>query len=319
MNSLKKRKITAVAVSLLLVAVIVTTGLLCAPNLHKSNDGEDVAIGNMAYNAYDNYGMTKMTPSDFTNDNTDVLYFANNVSGSSADMRIMFPTEIYMDKAENLADAGYYFFGDYYAGNKSGVSYWWWTYASLFGYYESGITGAGYSAESNENTMHKVFSGTTGYNITVGASQNTNGNIATGNDGPKSKLNNTQYKNNYWNVKINPGSNAYVKYTMNGSVNQNIDNKTYKFTSPNQIGIAYQYATWSFGGKSATDIYDPSSYTEGADGLSHKLSTGEGIEVPGNYEYKSGITIEITIYDKSKLYEAVQTLTTSRNELNGSV
>ncbi|MDE5991063.1 MAG: hypothetical protein K2H36_05725, partial [Clostridia bacterium] len=323
MNSLKKRKITAVAVSLLLVAVIVTTGLLCAPNLHKSNDGEDVAIGNMAYNAYDNYGMTRMTPSDFivvdNNDddvddkNADVLYFANNVKDASTDMRIMFPTEIYMDKAENLEDAGYYFFGDYYAASKSGVSFQWWTYASLFGYYSSGITGAGYTAEADENTMNRVFSG---YSIANTANSGP-GSISTGNDGPNSKLNNTQYKNDCWKISGSGSSNTLVKYTMKGTVNQDIENKTYKFTSPNQIGIAYQYAKWTFGG-SYTDIYDPSSYTETGT-LNHRLSTGEGIEVSAGYEYKSGITIEITIYDKSKLYEAVQTLTTSRNELNGSV
>lgn len=123
MNSLTKRKITAVVVSVMLVLSVVITGIICAPNLHKPNNEGEVNVDTMAYNAYS--GEYSVGRVEYNNTNTAAIRLDNPTKDHAASKNIangwvdsvykddytdiMYPTDIYLDSTESLQSAGYFF------------------------------------------------------------------------------------------------------------------------------------------------------------------------------------------------------------------
>ncbi|MDE5755715.1 MAG: hypothetical protein K2I23_01340, partial [Clostridia bacterium] len=144
----KGRKITAwVTLSIMLVAIAVTACILTVPHLYR---GEDVEPTNTATTAY---GMSGVT---YTTSNTKAVFADLNSGNDKADLKILFPTDIYLDKSENLRDVGYYFAYDAYALSKSGSNDRLCVLDNAVGYYASG-NNCNVNTSSNAYTMHNFF------------------------------------------------------------------------------------------------------------------------------------------------------------------
>ncbi|MDE6276274.1 MAG: hypothetical protein K2M75_07075 [Clostridia bacterium] len=142
----KGRKITAwVTLSIMLVAVVaVTAGVLT--NVPKTYQDNDVAMATTALNY-------TIDQASYGFDNVSIAYFTldKNNGSDKGDLKVLYPKTIYIDKSENLTNAGYYFAYDGWSLTSATGDNQIWAFDHLFGYFNSG-------APSGEaGAMHAVF------------------------------------------------------------------------------------------------------------------------------------------------------------------
>ncbi len=298
MNLAKKSKVIAAVLVAVTIVAVATTCIICLPRAYK---GEDLVPTSTAY-----------APVQYSRDNTAVAFVQGTTeNGDNSDCRIMFPTQIYLDRTENLSTAGYYFFGDFWWSSGAWIkpsSLNWWIYKSVFGKFDGSISGdyvgtSGIKTSDNEYTMSRIFSN---YDVSVEKSENLNGGISEIYEGPGAKKNNNiAYKNYGFKVPLSHDKNGYVKFKMTGSVSSSVANGQYTFTSPDDnVGLFYQSYKSGSNEPGKSDIYRfTQNHTEGE--INHKMTDGSGIDLPAGYKNPYLLTINITIYDKSTLNNAV--------------
>lgn len=298
MNLAKKSKVIAAVLVAVTIVAVAATCIICLPRVYK---GENMTPTSTGY-----------APVQYNSSNTAVTFVQGTKDGGdNSDCRIMFPTQIYLDRTENLSTAGYYFFGDFWWSSGAWIkpsSLNWWIYKSVFGKFDGSISGdyvgtSGIKTSDNEYTMSRVFSG---YDVTVEKSENLNGSVSDIYEGPGAKKNNNiTYKNYGYKIPLHNETNGFVKFKMAGSVSSSIANGQYTFTSPDDnVGLFYQSYKSGSSEPGKKDIYSFNyNHTEGA--ISHKMSDDTGYDLPAGYVNPSKITINITIYDKSQLNSTI--------------
>ncbi|MDE5549477.1 MAG: hypothetical protein K2J13_04415, partial [Clostridia bacterium] len=241
MNSFTKRKITAVAVSLMLVVAIVVTGVLCAPNLHKSDvsvSALDLNINDYAtyeYDAYDQANPYAVGRVEYTNKNTELIRITDSES-SSVYTNVWYPTDIYLDVTETLQSAGYYialdgrFVGIYKGGagdKKNKIRYW----QNLLGQYANDTVANRF--DENARIFYDRF---TNYGFKHFIDGTTNGITLDNNN--------------------STGASAAANGTKNPSTNANTANSTYTFAVKNNNSKTDPRFTFALQGKFNTNKVD---------------------------------------------------------------
>ena len=302
MNSNTKRKITATVVSLMLVAVIAVTGVLCAVNFNKDKGG-NISTDNLAsetYNPYNDYGMQKVTREEAA---YKYVYASASGSNDAGGIAIQFPTQIYMDYNETLVNAGYYYhiWAKYWSCNK--------------GYGSRGIL--------MSNTVIGLYNGTTSYGATGNALTMTNffsdygmekadDFVNCSIDGALGGLNDGTAKNNATRIKPssidNPNFNLYLKGTP-----QKIGSGTFDMPTAERVFWLQWYGTtatsWS------------NQWRDTANNLNNftnSLVSGQEPNFDSDIAMfdKNYISINVTVYNKADLYDAYKNLKASKEDLS---
>lgn len=308
MNLSKKRKLTAIiTLSVMLVAVVATACILTVPNFYK---GEDVVSTNTANTAY---GMNQVS---YTTSNASAVFADLSSDGNFADLKILFPNNIYLDKSENLRDVGYYFAYDAYVKSKNGENDRLAIMDNAVGYYANG-NNCNVSTTSNAYTMHRLFP-----NYQVSALTDTSKTDVQAKDtnieAIAPTLNTNKYKiyieegeytqKNHsmkieWRGNGDP-TNATVKNYMIGQPDQSYDyikNEGRTGTFETQTGVTLAFSIWygtEWFTKAWRNIKEVTSFGGGS-GEFHHLS---GFS---NTTYVNNIKVNVTIYDKSALNTAL--------------
>ncbi|MBD5100781.1 MAG: hypothetical protein HDT29_05930 [Clostridiales bacterium] len=336
MNSLTKRKLTAVVVSIMLIAAVVTTGILCAPNLHKSNP--DVGLSNLdtRITEYSNsaFGIKKVGQYNATN--SKVIRISDTADGSyGAD--IWYPTAIYLNKGESLQDAGYYFYFQCHSstGSYDALLFW----HNIMGRYtQTTITN---NVDANAKIFNDYFENYS-FSFENGGfrSSGIGGKKFNGNDNASPGGGNAG--TNAYNAVIlgaidDSNSSPTLTVFMQGNPKSNIDYKKYDYKTytgdqialyerwtgtvtnqnKNKLGLATDFTTASTNTMHAEWAY----YTN--DEGKHVKGT-QSIEIPSKTASENvlnptkstpDLEIEVHIYDKQALLDARNKLEDSYNDL----
>lgn len=293
MSLTKKSKIIAlVTVAIMCLAIIITAGIVFAPN-RGDNDGINVVKTADPHTNYENggYGMDSTVTYDSSNTN---LAKINGVE--NAGVSILYPNKIYMDVTENLKDLGYYFFLDmYYLGgsaNNVRVAF----MLNAIGHYSDATN---LNTSSSYYNMMNAFEG---YNIDDYHGVE-NGSVVV--DEPKSY---GDLKNNRMLVvKPNDKSKHFTTYLQATGTPKG--KRSFTYNSTNAYLLTYQQ--WSTIGWSWSDTRNSfiSSFANESGS-----ATFNGVTT----SYTNGMSIRIEIYDKSALFNALKTLDNKYQALNNA-
>ena len=332
MNLSKKRKIAAfVTVAIMVVATVATACVLTAPIGSNSNSGlgtNDYYYNNDATTPTQTIGRPglEIAPAAAYNTSNASVVYANLTSGNDQGYaKILYPNNIYLDKTENLTNGAYYFAYNTYqwTNNRSFVNprdHVIAMFDNVFGYYKPNYQNANPSGDAN--TMHDVFG--TSYGA---VEYNSIGCFAASNN---SQLSNTakieqhdleKDKKQNHGIKVFAGTHTKndsnngvivgVKVPLSGTVVDNLKNsvtadtplsRTFQAQTGDNVKLAF--SEWQGGTVSATtDMHAITS----ANNYSNSGSSGNFLAVDGfsSVTYANSISINITIYDKSELYNAI--------------
>lgn len=294
MNITKKSKIlTKFIVAIACVAVVMTACLVFVPKLYKGDDA-DLSKTASLYDSYENggYGMKTVT---YTKDNSAFIcawmYKKKSLAWDSDDngwYLLQFPTEIYIDKNEDLSEAGYYYklATDYTTCNKSYGSRATLVSDTVFGLFKDRATYPGNSDTLATAIMDLFptygFAATDFVNCSVEMGQN-----------------DSKAGNNATRVIIS-AANASLNFKMQGKANKTGE---FVFDMPNTKRILWwQYKGWTDLGDDVLSgaNYDAASYSD--------IEKYEGAKFANGYTQKTDINISITCYDKSGLFNSIKSL-----------
>ncbi|MDE6188924.1 MAG: hypothetical protein K2G37_01390 [Clostridia bacterium] len=306
MNIESRRKATSIVVSLLLIAVIAVTGVLCAVTL-KSNTNNDADVNLEKVATYSDYGMEAVSY-DSTNSALAGIYLNKDDY-----LWVYFPTKISLDKSETLASAGYYynFIGHYGGGGDS--DYKQILFQSVMGYYGSSTAGLP-SSNSNMTTYFTNFNSVA--SVPNGAKKNlaltdnygdNKGNIVSFEGG--------YYDNSQYHVLCKLEGTPYT----DGSSSILGEAQTFSRASGSTIYIGQKWNGKWIGGAFDTVYADQTSFTSDCSAtkpVNYFNYSSSATALPSDIPVLSDISITINVYDKSGLYEAKNNLQTSLNELS---
>ncbi len=354
MNSLTKRKITAVAVSLMLVVAIVTTCILCAPRFDNNNDGV-VGVSNtdVSYTQY-----TQKLTRLYNRDEASVIHITDQ-DNSAYGVDIIYPKDIYVDKSENLSDIGYYFYF-FMTGQSSGKDSWigggkplrYQHYAmNLLGYFNNSA-GEGKAYDQADDAGRKLMNTFNGYQLsyningtnTFGSLQSVyetaDGRIPSGSDANRAASSNMHYGMLFNANKGSSPFDATITMFMRGNKPNSEGDFDYITTTFDQRDSANAklmlMTTEESGGsgwssKFATDFSSVSASSREftGDWIHHLDANGNATHTNGKvtYDYTTDtksyadgttvpkMNIKIHVYDKNALATAINNLQHSVDEL----
>lgn len=292
MNLAKKSKvIAAVLVAVTIIALVATICVFAIPRSYKGGENAATTLA---------YGMSSVS---YNTSNASVAFVDLKSGSDAADLRVLFPNAIYLDKTETLQDVGYFIAYDAWALSSNGQNDRLIVMDNVLGYYAS-IHECNVDTSSNSYTMHNLFSG---YNFKYTS--------------PSSTVfyENTKHESGTRNMGIvieGRGVNTYVKNALQGSYNtgiasdlinnrdsQNDNLPGIKRRFSSQTGVTVAYTRWR-GNQLWNNSWE--NYLTNATKFD---STGSG-EFHGlsgftNPTYKSNVEFDIYIYDKSQLNTAI--------------
>ncbi len=331
MKSMTKRKITAVAVSLMLIVAVVATGILCAPDLNKFKENGELNIANTAYDAYG--GDYKVGRVGLYNaQNSKVIRIADQEDNSrGAD--IWYPTDIYLDTTETLQSAGYYFYFQVKAKTNDNAQ-------QLF--FHNALGKHSESMRNNVGADAKAFEDNfSGYGLNAmaasGSFKSFNGNDSATPGGGNSDM----YNNVFLGVASkneNPEFTVFLNGTPNSVGEYNYKTATHPQSDLSNSKVAlyeiwYKVGSLSFNRKrglasdftvaSTSTINKCWTYYLNEEGNYVRLGDNSSVEIPKKLPAENSDTtkttpdmeIKIHIYDKTPLLEALTRLESSYNDL----
>ena len=198
MNLAKKSKvIAAVLVAVTIIALVATICVFAIPRSYKGGENAATTLA---------YGMSSVS---YNTSNASVAFVDLKSGKDEAELRVLFPNAIYLDKTETLQDVGYFIAYDAKAKSNNGQNDRLIVMDNVLGYYAS-IHECNVDTSSNSYTMHNLFSG---YNFKYTS--------------PSSTVfyENTKHESGTRNMGIvieGRGVNTYVKNALQGSYNTGI-------------------------------------------------------------------------------------------------
>ncbi|MBD5086992.1 MAG: hypothetical protein HDT32_06540 [Clostridiales bacterium] len=343
MNSLTKRKLTAVVVSIMLIAAVVTTGILCAPNLHKSNPDAGIIsaldlndFANYRYNAYDGeYAVGRVS---YTNQNTAMINITETVYNEGVD--IWYPTEIYLDSTETLQSAGYYYHL-FYTFSQKGIDNDEFTiWNNVFGLYSSGHNVNTGALSSEALTFNTVFGATyemnTKYyndgcsNLTMYANRGARFNESGGAGINTSRATNSAIGSRYNGSKSDPRLTLAMQGTPGRTGDFTYIAAQYTGDDPNSnspvalLERRYKTRSWALDSgtwyhKTITQFSESSrtsvDWVRAPQDENSTQNDNVLVECSGIPNSGTEMKIQIHVYNKTELYKAMAKLTLSYNDL----